>query len=855
MKSPTQASCPSSSVRNRPRTDAPRVFLSFRANNAFLSIIALLIPWVLYCAYTHDNAECGAWGCEMSWMTPSYQSIDWPDNPIPRYTLHLYREMGWEHDAEPAGVPVIFVPGNAGSYQQVRSIASSAARQLQGEPGGRANGMDGVRNVDFFTVDLNEEFSAFHAPTLEEQATFIENCIRKVIAQYHHLPPADRPAKVTLLGHSMGGIAARLAITPETIDAVDMILTMSAPHVIPPLTLSRGMENIYRTINDISWASQEYPILISLCGGVSDTQIVSDSCVLPRFATSPGGGLAMFTTGMSHVWTGVDHQAMMWCHQIRWHVARTLLEMTRSRDRQYKWRTAEEWLLGHHNDLISSRISGNEQIIPIISHNMTLLLDAGASYQLEYCAPGGACQVQTPVQEHLPSPANTSAPFPLPGEGIKPGESMIAVKLNLENPDGELRITSASPVGVCHGIRIREGVSGNLWKLLTSRCEGASPIVKHVSISSTSNGRSTYEARYFPNGRSPVHLHSHISSSPFMSGHMDSMGIQLEIFQSRGCPVTGVKISVDIYGSLAKMITRYRMTVIAWIIGWTAIVILKQTTVLYESDSLIGFGASLDDVVRTWALKCFALLGVASVLQRATNMVLDCSSLLIGTVDLIYVPVIGLLAVWTLGIVCVLWDITSLGLWIGGRISTSYPCEWLLLRAKSSHQPTPRMVALLPSLLAILLVYLVIPDQLAFVIAIGVIWMSVCLHSDSHNQVSGTSRAANCSFSTSAMFLMLLMLPFHVPTLLVWGRSLWFGWKHASAADHNVFAALPGVLIASLGARHEGAQPNQQKLPLQVCRISLAVLAVAAFTIGTRWTWALFPICNVVLACMAATVW
>ncbi|OCF31357.1 hypothetical protein I316_06962 [Kwoniella heveanensis BCC8398] len=610
MKSPTASSSLS--------TPSSRAYSASRVpiTNGILSVIALFLSWILYQAYTYDNAQSGAWGCEMSWMTPSYRMIDWKDNPVPRYTLHLYRELGWDNDGQVTGHPVLFIPGNAGSYQQVRSIASSAARQYYGEPGGKAaHGMQSMRSIDLFTgaystiqdpidhssfhplADLNEEFSAFHAPTLREQARFIASCIHKIFAQYRHLPPADRPTKITLLGHSMGGIVARLAVTSQTVSAIDAILTMSTPHAIPPLTLDSDMDSIYRTINKGQNKNDDHPTLISLCGGVSDTQIVSDSCgVLPSFVSD---GFAAFTTNMPHVWTGVDHQAMVWCHQVRWRVARTLLEMTRSVSRHDKLQTAKQWLLLDNNAAASASadvLSEIERIIPVTSRSMTILLSetVGASYRVQHCESGGRCRIQTPVQEYLPLPANKTAPFPLSGEGIKAGESLIAVKVDLESEHGYLLLHSSSTLDrLDHGSRSQVNVSGSAWS--------PPPIIKHVTIPSR---QTSHEARYFPHYDNPqvIRIHSHISSAPFISGHADSMGIQLELFQSTDCPVTTVKISVEWLGTLAKIVTRYRMTVVAWTIGWAAIVMLKQMSILRQTGESGTSGASAGAQELTWIL-------------------------------------------------------------------------------------------------------------------------------------------------------------------------------------------------------------------------------------------------------------
>ena len=63
-----------------------------------IPLLTVVIALVTYQQYTLDQKESGSWGCEMSWMTPSYRPIETPDGPIPRYKLWLYREAGWDDD-------------------------------------------------------------------------------------------------------------------------------------------------------------------------------------------------------------------------------------------------------------------------------------------------------------------------------------------------------------------------------------------------------------------------------------------------------------------------------------------------------------------------------------------------------------------------------------------------------------------------------------------------------------------------------------------------------------------------------------------------------------------------------------
>ena len=118
-----------------------------------LSLVAILL---LYIASLDVARNVSPQGCRMSWMSPSYILQDRFDSswsPFARqYSLWLYREVGWDSNQvchtlhmytshEPSliqrkiqGVPVLFIPGNAGSSHQVRSIASSATRQFYASP-------------------------------------------------------------------------------------------------------------------------------------------------------------------------------------------------------------------------------------------------------------------------------------------------------------------------------------------------------------------------------------------------------------------------------------------------------------------------------------------------------------------------------------------------------------------------------------------------------------------------------------------------------------------------------------------------------------------------------------------------
>lgn len=129
-------------------------------------------------------------------------------------------------------------------------------------------------------------------------------------------------------------------------------------------------------------------------------------------------------------------------------------------------------------------------------------------------------------------------------------------------------------------------VVNQLEVVLTAECAGVlrfqnerlmtgfEPVVRYTTASA-SDRQQTTESQFFPSLRHPLLLHSHSASSPFGSvGH--SSGLDIEIWQNESCPVEQLHISPNWRLSFAKIVIRYRMTIISWMTAWTAIVIRQQ---------------------------------------------------------------------------------------------------------------------------------------------------------------------------------------------------------------------------------------------------------------------------------------
>lgn len=278
-------------------------------------------------------------GCAMSYMMPSFARFSDFDTEHTRfaskYSLYLYREGGVDEDTRVKGIPALFIPGNAGSYKQVRPIAAEAAHYFHDVLREDLAAVDaGKRPLDFFTVDFNEELTAFHGQTLLDQAEYLNEAVAYILALYHNPhrslrePGLPDPQSVIILGHSMGGVVARTMLRMPNYQehSINTIVTLSAPHARAPVSFDADMVATYNDMNTFwrqsysALPSSKNPLadvtLVSVAGGGLDTMIPSEYSSLTSLVPDTHG-FTVFTSAIPCVWTGMDHLAIMWCDQFR----------------------------------------------------------------------------------------------------------------------------------------------------------------------------------------------------------------------------------------------------------------------------------------------------------------------------------------------------------------------------------------------------------------------------------------------------------------------------------------------------------------------------------------------------------
>ena len=221
---------------------------------------------------------------------------------------------------------MLFIPGNAGSYKQVRSLAAEAANYYHDVLQHDAQAQqDGKRPFDFFSVDFNEDITAFHGQTLLDQAEYLNEAVAYILSLYHnpHRSLRDEslpdPKSVMLVGHSMGGIVARTMFTMHNYqpNTINTIITLSAPHARAPVSFDQDIVDTYQNINEYwrnSYALDQSPLdhvtLVSIVGGGLDTVVPSDYASLTSLMPE-SHGFTVFTSTIPHVWTGMDHLAII----------------------------------------------------------------------------------------------------------------------------------------------------------------------------------------------------------------------------------------------------------------------------------------------------------------------------------------------------------------------------------------------------------------------------------------------------------------------------------------------------------------------------------------------------------------
>ncbi len=218
-------------------------------------------------------------------------------------------------------VPILFVPGHAGDYQQARSLGAHAvqmtARSMTSKELQKA--LQTLHHsqepqLDVYAVDFNEEWSALHGFYVTRQVRFVEQAIQRLITA------CEQYESILLIGHSVGGLVS-LAAAKAQPTYVNTIVTLATPHqklVTYEPQLWQWHKSLGQPLGPVDL------IVLSVSGGLRD-ELVSPETTRHRFMNTFYGASLMGPDFMEVAqdegtittpYLGMDHRAIVWCHNL-----------------------------------------------------------------------------------------------------------------------------------------------------------------------------------------------------------------------------------------------------------------------------------------------------------------------------------------------------------------------------------------------------------------------------------------------------------------------------------------------------------------------------------------------------------
>ncbi|KAG0091157.1 GPI inositol deacylase [Podila epicladia] len=834
--------------------------------------LMLLVTGVLLAGIVHSgfNRQMDPKGCIMTFMQPSYYRLLGlgPEQTklASKYSLLLYRdeydylprvehgqliqtcdhEWSIDKDAKlrPTGVPALFIPGNAGSAKQVRSMAKEASKYYYQTL--RGGNLDSVKPIDF-----NEEFTAFHGKSLWDQARYVNEAIAYILSLYSEDDgDSTRPTSILLIGHSMGGIVARTIFTLDNFQhgSVDTIVTVATPHAVPPVALDYETTHIYDTITSF-WtrgysgegAMLRNVTLVSIMGGTLDTTVNGDSANIHSIIPQ-SHGFTVFTSNIPHVWVGCDHLSILWCNQVASAIGQTLVQVAEAHYSGKSASVAERMAIFRRRLLTGAekkKSEGYDTLTALTDHGLgeqsrlDLLLckdtaEENPKRKTLFCSSG-----DLPI---FPVPASTdTSSMPLfTGECFTAREfrsmSLSLAKVQdyqfLAILDRGRRFSDA-------GFLIAQPVnmSMTIKTVETSMLDHLTTGIR-VNLSTLPSLTSTLR---LPNIDNSLFAYT-LSVGKKQCRGQGKRGIELHFWTDPSCPEPlSLDLHVDVYGSLGRVLIRYRMVVLVFTYMVVVLTVQSQFWNWNQDGTFQSFGITLRRLItspRSWKMSsALAVMAFIQSLQPKANIDLgsgnqqeadtwpswtsDWRNDILRDVPLgrnatffwFLAPLFFQMAV---GITVLIWLVlnTLVKLLAGALALTMRSC-----RAKESGVLTPKrsVKSMVVSIFVqFAFVAIELPHHLAFV-AIVVRILFLCakelnIAKGLSTSSSGThsQRVASWNrfhYMSSVLVLLFILVPFAVPGIMALARNFLVQWHEPFSADHLVYHVAPFMILVENLAR------------------------------------------------------
>ncbi|CEP07975.1 hypothetical protein [Parasitella parasitica] len=764
--------------------------------------------------------------CVMSYAYPSFTEIvDKPNSVFSsKYKLYLYREGHLDNSDELYGVPALFIPGQAGSHKQIRSLAS-ATTHLYYE--GKS-----AHNIDYFTVDLNEELSAMCGQTLLDQAEYMNQVIERILSLYkqQHKKP---PTSVIIIGHSMGGLVARtMFMLPNYVpNSITNMITLATPHMAAPLLLDLTIYTTYKKLTKF-WAENNFDnlTLISIAGGSLDNIIHSDGVDIASFIPATHG-FTTFTTSISGVWTGADHMAILWCNQLIRILALTLLETVDATTVADRMRIYQHNLLdgrddstiqnqitridigqSEHNTLANSNgpilFNAPQRTVTFIPSRseLQLLTDINKIYDhcwsLFVCKDEKDCEYTIPRVTVLPSAIADnlvdSTPFRLLEIDTVNG-SFVGIAKHCQIPENAF-VQLYQNTSIVHNTTVWSiMIHGFAFQVDSNSTIHVFPFIRNSLFAFdlkiiSMEGQGLYKPmmkQTINNLEAKFYRHLEANQSDRITFHqemnLDHHGLSLQFFTDRQLMV--IEIRLDWYGTLGRCVLRYGAVLVNFLWVSSLIILMTQanTYAANGKHEFIAYPNALVQCLNGPFLQLIALLIVALAIIQFLPMthVFALKHMLFGSNDWLIGGVLIMAFILGVGMNAIVWLLVSTLVFV-----CSLPFRFIRHKNASSPVSSTYLFAHL-SIVAGLLGTL--PSSVVFAFYFSAwVYITCCARNAARSDLPLFQNIYK--YRQSWLIFLVSFLPYHVPKLIVFIKNLLIGWTYTrpeSIITEGILMQLP----------------------------------------------------------------
>ena len=372
-----------------------------------------------------------------------------------------------------------------------------------------------------FIVEFNEDLSAFHGSTLDSQIAYTSSAISYILSLY----PSN--TKIIVMGHSMGGIVATSLLPSSNISA---IITMSTPHTLPPARFDARIDALYDRLQ-LTLHKDPTPIL-SICGGVTDMLIPSESCILPQ-ASNNTFRRTVFTSALEGAWTGVGHREMVWCHQVRWRVARAALELGGANSLPSKATLLDKWFRDGHI------------LPPNALETEYYTLDISDAAPVEILAPGKNLLLKSP---HI---SNTYL-LPVKRDSTFSASQKFTVLVSRGSIFG---VAPQNPLGL--RVSIFSCITSSAPSLSALRCVTLKPDILKLIPNPISGRVFPVPSEGADESEGPVLYESHV---PYIEAEEQWIGVQVDGAEGHGWIAAGLSVDRPVLSAVSTSCMRLILT-------------------------------------------------------------------------------------------------------------------------------------------------------------------------------------------------------------------------------------------------------------------------------------------------------